>query len=175
MTDVKNNRGDTRGQSLPSRAEIQGMEWALEEAQKAYSLGEVPVGAVIVKKGVVIGRGHNQKETLKDPTAHAEMQAIREAARHEAGWRILDATMYVTLEPCPMCAGAIVMARIPRLVVGTLDPRTGACGSLWNITEDKRLNHQVDVTFGVKEGECKGLLDKFFAELRDAKDSQEDG
>ena len=103
-----------------------GMELALEQARKAYSMGEVPVGAVIIKDGAVIGRGHNLKETLKDPTAHAEILAIREAARHEAGWRILDATMYVTLEPCPMCAGAIVMARIPRLVIGTMDPRTGS-------------------------------------------------
>jgi tRNA(adenine34) deaminase len=143
-----------------------GMERALKEAQKAYSMGEVPVGAVILKAGVVIGQGHNLKETLKDPTAHAEILAIREAARREAGWRILDATMYVTLEPCPMCAGAIVMARIPRLVIGTMDPRTGACGSLWNIVCDKRLNHRVEVITGVKGDECRKLLEEFFAELR---------
>ena len=143
-----------------------GMELALEQARKAYSMGEVPVGAVIIKDGAVIGRGHNLKETLKDPTAHAEILAIREAARHEAGWRILDATMYVTLEPCPMCAGAIVMARIPRLVIGTMDPRTGACGSLWNIVSDQRLNHRVERIAGIKERECRKLLEDFFSELR---------
>ena len=143
-----------------------GMELALEQARKAYSMGEVPVGAVIIKDGAVIGRGHNLKETLKDPTAHAEILAIREAARHEAGWRILDATMYVTLEPCPMCAGAIVMARIPRLVIGTMDPRTGACGSLWNIVSDQRLNHRVELIAGIKERECGKLLEDFFSELR---------
>lgn len=143
-----------------------GMELALEQARKAYSMGEVPVGAVIIKDGAVIGRGHNLKETLKDPTAHAEILAIREAARHEAGWRILDATMYVTLEPCPMCAGAIVMARIPRLVIGTMDPRTGACGSLWNIVSDQRLNHMVELIAGIKERECRKLLEDFFSELR---------
>jgi len=128
-----------------------GMELALQEARKAYALGEVPVGAVIIKKGKVLGRGHNLKETLGDPTAHAEIMAIRKAAISEGGWRILDATMYVTLEPCPMCAGAIVMARIPELVIGTRDPRTGACGSLWDITNDERLNHEVKVTFGIRE------------------------
>ena len=143
-----------------------GMELALEQARKAYLLGEVPVGAVILKHGTVIGKGHNLKETLNDPTAHAEMLAIREAARHEAGWRILDATMYVTLEPCPMCAGAIVMARIPRLIIGTLDPRSGACGSLWNITDDKRLNHRVEVTVGIMEEQCRNLLNEFFEKLR---------
>jgi tRNA(adenine34) deaminase len=143
-----------------------GMELALEQARKAHSMGEVPVGAVIIKDGVVIGQGHNLKETLKDPTAHAEILAIREAARHQAGWRILDATMYVTLEPCPMCAGAIVMARIPRLVIGTMDPRTGACGSLWNIVCDKRLNHRVELITGIKEDECRKLLEEFFEQLR---------
>ena len=113
--------------------DLYGMEMALVEARKAYCLGEVPVGAVILKEGTVVGRGHNLKETLGDPTAHAEMMAIREAARNVTGWRVLESTMYVTLEPCPMCAGAIVMARIPRLVIGTKDPKTGACGSLWNI------------------------------------------
>ncbi|HHY69414.1 MAG TPA: tRNA adenosine(34) deaminase TadA [Bacillota bacterium] len=145
------------------------MEMAIEEAYKAYSLGEVPVGAVIVKEGKVIGRGHNRKETSGDPTAHAEMIAIREAAKHVGGWRILESTMYVTLEPCPMCAGAIVMARIPRLVAGVKDPRTGACGSLWNIVDDHRLNHRVEVTFGIMEDECRNLLEMFFRELREEK------
>jgi tRNA(adenine34) deaminase len=143
-----------------------GMELALEEAKKAYALGEVPVGAVILRDGQVIGKGHNLKETLNDPTAHAEIIAIRQAARYKTGWRILDATMYVTLEPCPMCAGAIVMARIPRLVVGTRDPKTGACGSLWDITGDPRLNHRVDVSVGIREEECRNILEVFFQELR---------
>jgi len=141
----------------------------LQEARKAYALGEVPVGAVIIKKGKVLGRGHNLKETLGDPTAHAEIMAIRKAAISEGGWRILDATMYVTLEPCPMCAGAIVMARIPELVIGTRDPRTGACGSLWDITNDERLNHEVKVTFGIREDECKEILERFFSDLRENK------
>lgn len=142
------------------------MELALEEAKKARALGEVPVGAVILRDGAVIGKGHNLKETLNDPTAHAEIIAIREAARYKTGWRILDATMYVTLEPCPMCAGAIVMARIPRLVVGTRDLRTGACGSLWDITGDRRLNHRVEVSVGIREKECRNILEGFFQQLR---------
>ncbi|MGI6626958.1 MAG: tRNA adenosine(34) deaminase TadA [Bacillota bacterium] len=149
--------------------DVYGMGLALEEARKAYSLGEVPVGAVILKEGTVIGKGHNLKETLNDPTAHAEILAIREAARYETGWRILNATMYVTLEPCPMCAGAIVMARIPRLIVGTRDPRAGACGSLWDITGDQRLNHRVEVSFGVMEEKCRVLLESFFKELREGR------
>jgi tRNA(adenine34) deaminase len=143
-----------------------GMGLALDEARKALALGEVPIGCVIVKGGEVIGRGHNLKETLQDPTAHAEMVAIRQAAEHEGSWRILDATMYVTLEPCPMCAGAIVMSRIPRLVVGARDPRTGACGSIMDIVQDQRLNHRVNLTFGVREQECASLLEAFFVELR---------
>ncbi len=146
--------------------DLYGMKMALLEAGKAHALGEVPVGAVILKDGKVIGKGHNLKETLGDPTAHAEMIAIREAARYVTGWRVLESTMYVTLEPCPMCAGAIVMARIPRLVVGTRDPRTGACGSLWNIVCDPRLNHQVDIKFDVMEEECRKLLESFFRDLR---------
>ncbi len=142
------------------------MGLALKEARQAYQLGEVPVGAAILKDGVLIGRGHNLKETLQDPTAHAEIIALREAAQHEGSWRILGATMYVTLEPCPMCAGAMVMARIPNLVIGTRDPRTGASGSLMDITGDERLNHRVAVTSGVREAECAWLLEEFFRKLR---------
>ena len=166
MSDIKGDQSSQLANIGCAGGHEYGIELALEQARKAYSKGEVPVGAVILKDGVVIGQGHNLKETLKDPTAHAEILAIREAARHEAGWRILDATMYVTLEPCPMCAGAIVMARIPRLVIGTKDPRTGACGSLWNIVCDKRLNHRVEVITGIKEHECRKLLEEFFFELR---------
>ncbi len=143
-----------------------GMSLALLEAKKAYALGEVPVGSVIMKGDKVIGRGHNLKETLRDPTAHAEMLAIRQAAVHEASWRILDAVMYSTLEPCPMCAGAIVMARIPRLVIGARDPRTGAAGSVLDLVRDERFNHRVEVVSGVMEEECVSLLEAFFRELR---------
>jgi tRNA(adenine34) deaminase len=145
---------------------FKGIRVAIEEAMKAYSLGEVPVGAAIVKSGKVIGRGHNLKETLQDPTAHAEMMAIRQAAVHEGSWRILDATMYSTLEPCPMCAGAIVMARIPELVIGTCDPRTGACGSVMDLVRDERFNHRVSVVTGVMEEECASMLEAFFRQLR---------
>ena len=143
-----------------------GMGLALAEARRAYALGEVPIGCVIIRAGKVIGRGHNLKETLQDPTAHAEMIAIRRASMASGSWRILDAVMYVTLEPCPMCAGAIVMARIPELVIGAKDPRTGACGSLMDVVRDQRLNHRVNVTFGVREAECASLLETFFRELR---------
>jgi len=152
------------------------MELAILEAKKAASMGEVPVGCVIMKGEEVIGRGHNLKETLQDPTAHAEMIAIREAAEREGSWRILDATMYVTLEPCPMCAGAIVMSRISQLVIGTRDPRTGACGSIMDIVHDQRLNHRVNLTFGVMEEECASLLDEFFVKLRkELREGKEDG
>ena len=153
-----------------------GMELAILEAKKAASMGEVPVGCVIMKGEEVIGRGHNLKETLQDPTAHAEMIAIREAAEREGSWRILDATMYVTLEPCPMCAGAIVMSRISQLVIGTRDPRTGACGSIMDIVHDQRSNHRVNLTFGVMEEECASLLDEFFVKLRkELREGKEDG
>ena len=158
---------------MPEEQHRFGMELALEEARKAYALGEVPVGAVILRGDKVLSRGHNLKETLGDPTAHAEILAIRRAARLIGGWRILDAAMYVTLEPCPMCAGAIVMARIPLLVIGAKDPRTGACGSLWDITRDDRLNHRVQVVTGVMEPECRRILEDFFRELR-AKTEPED-
>ncbi|HHY44606.1 MAG TPA: nucleoside deaminase [Firmicutes bacterium] len=151
--------------------DLLGMSLALLEAKKAYALGEVPVGAVIMKGDKVIGRGHNLKETLQDPTAHAEMMAIRQAAEHEGSWRILGAVMYSTLEPCPMCAGAIVMARIPRLVIGARDPKTGACGSLVDLVRDERLNHRLEVETGIMEEECASLLEAFFRELRGGKAS----
>ncbi len=144
-----------------------GMGLAIREALRSYRLEEVPVGAVILKDGVLIGRGHNLKETLGDPTAHAEIRALREAAQHEDSWRILGATMYVTLEPCPMCAGAIVLARIPTLVIGAKDPKTGACGSVMDITSDGRLNHRVNVVYGVRQEECASLLEAFFKDLRE--------
>jgi len=142
---------------------------ALREARKAADLDEVPVGAVIVHNGEVIGRGCNLRETSQDPTDHAEMIAIREAARHTGFWRLCDCTLYVTLEPCVMCMGAIILARIQRLVFGCRDPRAGAVGSIYNLAEDERFNHRVEVTEGVEEDACSRILSGFFADLRHRK------
>jgi len=149
----------------------QYMEIAFREAEKAYQLGEVPVGAIIVKDGLIIGKGYNQVECLKDPTAHAEIIAITAAASYlESKW--LDGcTLYVTLEPCAMCAGAIVLARIPTLVFGAFDPKAGACATLYNIVEDKRLNHNVHVISGVNDTKCRAILKEFFNLMR-TKESQ---
>ena len=129
---------------------------------------EVPVGAIIVQGGQIIGRAHNQRERLGDPTAHAEMIAITQAAEHVGNWRLENCTMYVTLEPCTMCAGAIVLARLPRLVFGARDPKAGAVGSIYDIPRDPKLNHTVDVTGGVLEPECGGILTEFFRLKRQA-------
>ncbi|MBN1342370.1 MAG: nucleoside deaminase [Phycisphaerae bacterium] len=142
------------------------MRLALREATAALDHQDVPVGAVIVREGRVIARGHNQRELLNDPTAHAEMLALTAAAEAVGAWRLDGCTIYVTLEPCPMCAGAIVQARVPRLVYGATDPKTGACGSLYAITTDERLNHQVITEGGVLEHDAADLLRAFFAEQR---------
>lgn len=142
------------------------MRSALQLARQAYDEGEVPIGAVIVHDGRIIGEGYNQRESLKDPTAHAEMIAITQAAQSLESWRLLDCTIYVTLEPCPMCAGAIVLARIPTVIYGTTDPKAGACHSLFQITDDTRLNHRAAVLGGVLQPECKSLLQEFFAQQR---------
>jgi len=142
---------------------------ALKEAKKAYEKKEVPIGAVIVRNGEVVGRGFNQKETLKDATLHAEISAIKDACKNLGGWRLPGCTMYVTLEPCPMCAGALVNSRIERLVIGTRDLKTGACGSVINIVQMEKLNHQIDVQYGILEEECSDILKDFFAELRKCK------
>lgn len=149
---------------------------ALREAEKARDKGEIPIGAVIVKDGEIIGRGHNLTETEKDPTAHAEIVAIRQAAKKlgkELGWRRLTGCdMYVTMEPCSMCAGALVWARIERLFIGTQDPKAGGCGSVLNIVREQRLNHQVEI-FELEEGStktrCQEIVRDFFRELRQAK------
>jgi tRNA(adenine34) deaminase len=146
------------------------MREALKEAHKAYEINEVPIGAVIVKDGEIIGRGFNQKESLKDATLHSEITAIKEACNNLGGWRLPGCTMYVTLEPCPMCAGAIVNSRIDRLVIGAKDLKTGACGSVLDITNNKMLNHQPEVKFGILEEECSKLLKEFFAGLRKNKE-----
>jgi tRNA(adenine34) deaminase len=144
------------------------MQEAIEEAHKARLIDEVPIGAVVVYKGEVIGRGHNQRETLGDPTAHAEMIAIRQAAERVGSWRLTGAALYVTLEPCPMCAGAIVNARISTLVYGAEDPKAGAVSSLMNLVQDKRLNHSVtEVIAGIRQAECAQLLRDFFRQLRE--------
>ena len=141
---------------------------ALEEARSAGAAGDVPVGAVIVHNGVVIGRGQNRVERLRDPTAHAEILAIREASAALGYERLAGAALYVTLEPCAMCAGAIVLARLHSLVYGATDPKTGACGSLRDIVRDNRLNHQVDLAGGVLAESCSDLLKDFFKERRGA-------
>ena len=147
------------------------MAEALAEAQKAEAIEEVPVGAVVVCGDEIIGRGHNRTRTDGDPTAHAEMIAIREAAGKLGTWRLSGCTMYVTLEPCSMCAGAIVWSRIDRLVIGAMDPKAGACGSLFNIPQDERLNHYVEVETGIKGEECASILSEFFRKLREHKNT----
>ena len=142
------------------------MQEALAEAHLALARGEVPIGAVVVLGGKIIGRGHNLRETRNDPTAHAEILAIQEAAQHSKRWRLTNATLYVTLEPCPMCAGAIINARLQRLVFGAYDPKAGAVTSLMNLVQDKRLNHFVEVYDGICQRECAELLRRFFQELR---------
>jgi len=139
---------------------------ALEEAKKACAEGEVPVGAVIVHEGQVIAEGHNRREGDRDPTSHAEMLAIRGASRHLDRWRLSGSTLYVTMEPCTMCIGAAILARIDRLVFGCFDPKGGAVGSLFDISADKRLNHAIKVVSGVRESECAEILRKFFKDLR---------
>jgi len=142
------------------------MREALKEAEKAEDEGEVPVGAVVVMDGRVVGRAHNQRETLKDPTAHAEMIALTQAAAWAGAWRLSGATMYVTVEPCPMCAGALVLARVDRLVYGCPDPKAGACGSLYNILSDERLNHRLEVKTGVLAEQCAEAVQSFFKARR---------
>ncbi len=138
------------------------MTEALKEAQKAFEDEEVPVGAVIVHQGKIIGRAHNQMKLLKDPTAHAEMIALTQGSDHLRNERLLDCVMYVTIEPCAMCAGALVLSRVKRLVYGASDPKAGACGSVLDITNHSRLNHRIPVTKGVLGQECAALVQEFF-------------
>jgi tRNA(adenine34) deaminase len=142
------------------------MRLALREAEQALEHDDVPIGAVIVREGEVIGSGHNERELRADPTAHAEMIALREAARTLHTWRVLDAVMYVTLEPCAMCAGALVLARVPRVIYGTADPKAGAAGSVFDVLGEPRLNHRPQVAGGLLAGECADLLRGFFAPRR---------
>ena len=150
----------------PLQVHDRWMRQALDQARAAFEADEVPVGAVIVQGESIIGMGFNQRETLQDPTAHAEIIAITQAAQTLESWRLLDCTLYVTLEPCPMCAGAIVQARIPTVVYGTTDPKGGACHTLYQITDDDRLNHRSTVLGGVLQDDCRAILQEFFRQQR---------
>ena len=145
------------------------MKEALKEAKKAYKKLEIPVGAVIVKDGKIIARGHNLKETKEDTTKHAEIIAIQKASKKLSAWRLIDCEMYVTLEPCAMCAGAIINSRIKKVYIGTMDYKTGAGGSVLNLFEDFTFNHKVEVEKGILQEECKNMLKQFFKELRKSK------
>jgi len=142
------------------------MALALEEARRALDHGEVPIGAIVVFKGEVIARAHNLREGLQDPTAHAEILAIREAARKLNRWRLTGAILYVTLEPCAMCAGAAVLSRIDRIVYGCDDAKAGACGSIFDIVRDPRMNHRVELVSGILEKDCRSILKAFFSDRR---------
>jgi tRNA(adenine34) deaminase len=142
------------------------MQMAIRDAQTALEHGDVPIGAVVVCDGEVVGEGHNERELRQDPTAHAEVIALREAARTLGSWRILDSVLYVTLEPCAMCAGAIVLARVPRVVFGCTDPKAGAAGSVLDILAEPRLNHRPEVAGGLLAPECAALLQDFFSSRR---------
>ena len=142
------------------------MRLALEEAQKAYDLEEVPIGCVIVQNDRIIARGYNRRNTEGNTLAHAELTAIKKASKKTGDWRLEDCTLYVTLEPCQMCAGAIVQARIPKVVIGCMNPKAGCAGSILNLLDMKQFNHQVEVTRGIMETECSAMMSGFFAELR---------
>ncbi|MGL4485048.1 MAG: tRNA adenosine(34) deaminase TadA [Anaerovoracaceae bacterium] len=154
---------------MEKEQEKQYMQIALTEAEKAFAKSEVPVGAIIIKDGNIIAKAHNQVETLKDPTAHAEILAIQKAAGILGNQRLAGCEMFVTVEPCAMCAGAIILARIEAIYIGTFDPKTGACGSVNNLLSDQRLNHQVKIHTKLLENECRELIKNFFAELRENK------
>jgi tRNA(adenine34) deaminase len=142
------------------------MHLALREAERALEHDDVPIGAVVVRDGEVIATAHNERELRQDPTAHAELIALREAARAAGSWRVLDSVLYITLEPCAMCAGAIVLARVPRVVFGASDPKAGACGSVLDVLSEPRLNHRPEVAGGLLAAECGELLSGFFASRR---------
>ena len=143
------------------------MREALKEAQKAYDQAEVPIGAVVVLNGEIIGRGHNLREKEQDATLHAEIKAIRQANQHLGSWRLEDCELFVTLEPCPMCSGAMILARMKKVVFGAFDPKAGTAGTFMNLLQDSRFNHQVEVEQGILEDECKEILQQFFKGLRE--------
>jgi tRNA(adenine34) deaminase len=145
------------------------MEFAFQEAERAFNEEEIPVGAVIIRKNSIIGKGHNMRESFNDPTAHAEIIAITSAASTIESWRLDDCTIYVTLEPCPMCTGAIINARIPRVVFGAYDEKAGMCGSVDNLCDMNLLNHRAVVKGGVEEAKCQSILNAFFKKVRESK------
>ena len=145
------------------------MKEAIKPDKKAYDKEEIPVGAVIVKDGKIIARGYNKKEEKKDTTQHAEIIAIQKASRKIGAWRLQDCEMYVTLEPCAMCTGALIQARLKRVYIGTMDPKTGACGSVLNLLEDYKFNHKVEVETNIMQKECEKILKDFFKYLRSKK------
>lgn len=145
------------------------MEIAIQEARKAYKKEEVPVGAIIVKDGKIVAKAYNQKESKKDTTNHAEIIAIQKASKRLKSWRLSDCEMYVTLEPCSMCAGALIQARMKKVYIGTKDEKTGACGSVLNLLEDYSFNHKVEIETGILQGKCEKILQDFFKELRKRK------
>ncbi|MHC5541672.1 tRNA adenosine(34) deaminase TadA [Singulisphaera rosea] len=149
-------------------SDLEMMRLALNLAEEAYSLGEVPVGAVVVREGRVLSQGYNLRETSHDPTAHAERLALTLGGRALGTWRLDGCTLYVTLEPCPMCAGAIVQSRIARVVFGAKDPKAGACGSLYRLVDDPRFNHRASITGGILAEECGMILSRFFQDRRPA-------
>lgn len=151
---------------MPEKEDLHYMEIALQQAEEAFCREEVPIGAVLVLEGEILARDHNRREELKDATAHAEILVLREAGQRLGSWRLPGTTLYVTLEPCPMCAGALVLARVSRLVFGARDPKGGAVVSLYNITSDPRLNHRLEVEEGLLAERCAALLRNFFKERR---------
>ncbi len=156
---------------MPTDEEDQGfMRIALEEAARAPAIGEVPIAAVVVREGEILAQAHNYRERWQDPTAHAEVIAIRAASTALGTWRLTETTLYVTVEPCTMCLGAIILARIPRVVFGAKDPKAGACGSVFDFTDEPKLNHRVEVLGGVLERESQSLIQTFFRGLREASD-----
>jgi tRNA(adenine34) deaminase len=169
VIEVQDNDGN-QGNDAYGNVEYGGDEYfmrlALREAERAREEGDVPIGAVVVRGGEVIAAGRNERELREDPTAHAEVLALREAAKAVGSWRVLDATLYVTLEPCAMCAGAIVLARVPRVVYGAIDPKAGAAGSVLDVLGEPRLNHRPEVEGGILGEECGELLSDFFASRR---------
>ena len=154
--------------SVPGEIEFDQrfMNEALKEAEKAFAVDEVPVGCVIVHEGVIIGRGYNRTESLQDPTAHAEILAITAATENLGTWRLSGCTVYSTIEPCAMCAGALVLARVERLVFGAPDPKFGACGSIFDIVQSKKLNHRIALSTGILKNECVSLMQEFFKKKR---------
>lgn len=160
---IEGHVGETGEQRIADEA---FMELALGEARAAFAIGEVPIGAVLIRDGQVIARAHNMRETWHDPTAHAELMLVRDAATRLATWRLTGCTLYVTIEPCPMCAGALLQSRITRLVYGAADPKAGAVDTLYHLLHDERLNHQIDVTAGVLADSCSKIMQDFFRRLR---------